>query len=688
MPARPRAPARLILDHRPRAGHRRRWPRWLLLLPLTGLLLAALLLPGSPVRLTAVPGALATLLAALPRASPEPPPVPPRQRFLAAEAALAADDLETFAALAAGLQDYPLWPYLRAAELTRDLSAAEPAAIQTFLDTYGGSTPAELVRRPWLAHLARQQRWPAFLAAYRDNGSLARTCLQRRALLATGRPDAAFAELAAIYLTGRSLPNACDPLFAAWFAGGGLAPDLVWARIELALARGNTGVAAFQGRYLPAAQQPWLEHLVALHRLPRQLPNLVGEVAAISDPARRDTILGHGLERLARTDPAAAVAAWATLTQRSEPSRRLREQAQVAIGAALARQGDAQALGWLAELEPSADNLDLQRQRLRAALDLTAWGPLADWAAALPADAGDLGEWQYWRGRALLQQGDLRAAAHAFAAAAGARSLWGFLAADLLGRPPALGHRPVPGADPADLGDDGVARRIAELRALGREDAVQREWRDLSAGLNGDQLLAAAGFAAELGLANDAIMALVRADYWDDLELRFPLAHRDLVTAAAASHALPADWIFAVIRQESAFRPGVASHAGAVGLMQLMPATAAEVARRAGRSPPGRAALTDPALNIDLGSRYLAAMRARFHNHPLPATAAYNAGPGAVRRWLPETPLAGDLWMVRIPYRETRDYVRLVLMYQVIYRDRLGLPPLRPWAMMRPVGRA
>lgn len=677
---------RLILDHRPRAGRRRRWPRLLVLLCVGAGLLAVLLLPGSPVRLMPPPEAwLTALRAGLAEPVAEPTALL-RERFLAAEAAWADDDLETFTALAADLQDYPLWPYLRANQLTRDLRTADPALIGEFLATYGASTPAELVRRPWLALLARQQRWADFLAAYRDNGSVARACLQRRALHATGRPGA-FAALDAVYLTARSLPDACDPLFAAWFDAGGLTTDLVWARIELALARGNTGVAAFQRRYLPSAEQPWLEQLLVLHREPQRLMALSEEIVAIPDPDPRDALLGHGLARLARVDAPAASAAWTALTERLQPSRRLREQTTVAIGSGFTRHDEAQALAWLDDLEPRADNLDLQVQRLQSALALTAWDRLAEWAAALPADAGDLGEWRYWQGRALLQQGELRAAAHAFAAAAEARSLWGFLAADLLGRPPALGHRPVPVVDPAALGDPGLPARLAELQALGRTAAIRREWRDLSGGLHGDALRAAAALASQLGLHHDAIMALVRADDWDDLTLRFPLAYRDLVSAAASAHGLPADWIFAVIRQESAFQPGVASPAGAVGLMQLMPATAAEVARRAGRDAPGRTALTDPALNIDLGSRYLAQMRARFRNHPLPATAAYNAGPGAVRRWLPETPLAGDLWMVRIPYRETREYVRRVLMYQVIYRDRLGLPPLRPWAMMRPVGR-
>jgi hypothetical protein len=78
-------------------------------------------------------------------------------------------------------------------------------------------------------------------------------------------------------------------------------------------------------------------------------------------------------------------------------------------------------------------------------------------------------------------------------------------------------------------------------------------------------------------------------------------------------------------------------------------------------------------------------MRRRFGGDTLLATAAYNAGPGAVRRWLPARPMAADLWMSEIPYRETRDYVRRVLTYRVIYAHKLGRDRFRIGGLLRPV---
>jgi len=577
------------------------------------------------------------------------------------------------------------------ADLESRLEVADAKEVNRFLSRHQGSVAAERLRELWLRRLVRERRWSDYLAAHVDNGSTERDCWHRRALLGTGQPVAAFAGLADLYLTGRSLPSDCDPLFAIWSEVGGLRSELVWARIERALYAGNPGVAAFQARYLPAEQEPWLELMLAVHRRPSLLLEEAITSERVADATRRQQILVYGLQRLAAESPSTAEQLRASIGAAEQLPALLAERADAAVGKALALAGDLRGLEYLAQLEPRIDNQDLQLQRLRIALRLRAWQQLADWSEALPPAADELGKWRYWRGKALLQVAtdpmDRAAAAHAFAAAAEERTLWGFLAAELIGRPPALKHRPVPvqrRALKALLRSDAIAR-MQTLKALGRDTEVRREWLELVRLMPREQKLVAAAAAAQLGLANESILALSQAAYWDDLDLRFPLAYADQARTAATQQGLPLDWVYAVIRQESAFDPDIASHAGAIGLMQLMPPTAREVALKSGLPEPERLDLIDPALNIALGTAYLAQMQQRFDGHPLLASAAYNAGPTAVSRWLPEAPMAGDLWLTEIPYRETRQYVRRVLTYRVFYRHRLGLPPLRVGALLRRV---
>jgi hypothetical protein len=129
------------------------------------------------------------------------------------------------------------------------------------------------------------------------------------------------------------------------------------------------------------------------------------------------------------------------------------------------------------------------------------------------------------------------------------------------------------------------------------------------------------------------------------------------IALAADTYAIDRLLLTALVRQESNFQPAVTSRSGARGLTQLMPGTARELGLRVSRRVDQR---TDPVLNLDAGARYLRQQLDTFRNVRL-ALAAYNAGPGAVRR------------SRGIPrYRETRQYVRLVLRHMAGYRSELA----------------
>ena len=113
----------------------------------------------------------------------------------------------------------------------------------------------------------------------------------------------------------------------------------------------------------------------------------------------------------------------------------------------------------------------------------------------------------------------------------------------------------------------------------------------------------------------------------------------------------------------------VKSPAGALGLMQVMPATAQLTARRAGIRYRGSSDLLDPSTNVTIGSRYMRMMLDDFQQNRILAAAAYNAGPGRVRQWLRRLPdkVEHDRFVETIPFRETRQYVQNVLSFAVVY---------------------
>ena len=164
---------------------------------------------------------------------------------------------------------------------------------------------------------------------------------------------------------------------------------------------------------------------------------------------------------------------------------------------------------------------------------------------------------------------------------------------------------------------------------------------------------------------------------WDKASLPlwaagYPLAYSDLVARETAANGLSEGLIYSLIRAESGFSPAIKSPAGAIGLMQLMPATAKATAREKGAFNPQQ--LTLPEYNIKLGTRHFRDLLKDFDGDVIYSIAAYNAGAAAVDRWRKNTRgLKMDEFVESIPYQETRDYVKKVFASAATYRQLYGV---------------
>lgn len=269
---------------------------------------------------------------------------------------------------------------------------------------------------------------------------------------------------------------------------------------------------------------------------------------------------------------------------------------------------------------------------------------------------------------------------------AAADALWSELAID---RTPATGLPAEPSREL--LASDGFARAKVLLRA-GLGELASRELAAL--GIDGTAPGADAKWLAAYLLdgAGDPVHAhdILRrripefAHAWPTGPARrkwlvaFPRPYRDSVTAAATEHALPEALVYAIVREESGFAPRVESWANAVGLTQLMPATARRFGAPLGLTVTPES-LREPATNLRIGTAFLAFLSARFAQSPLLVAAGYNAGETAVKRWLDAHPGAElDELVESIPYDETRGYAKRVTAswatYHALYGD--GTLPL------------
>jgi len=312
----------------------------------------------------------------------------------------------------------------------------------------------------------------------------------------------------------------------------------------------------------------------------------------------------------------------------------------------------------------------LTELRLRWAIEEQDWPGLLDISQRLSARESAEPLWQYWRARALEVQG-LRLEAEAlYAQVATHRSYYGFLAADRLGLPYSFNEErtPAPESFPQQLLP--AALRVQELQALDESRLALAEWSHVLPRVDRDSRRALASLAAQRNWWRLAIDAANESGSWNALELRFPLAYTEEFRRRAAGLSLPASELMAIARRESAFFPAARSPAGARGLMQLLPSTARGLARSSGLR--GNALdLYQVDANITLGSTYYGQLLERFDGNRAVALAAYNAGPSRVQHWVGKG-LPLDAWIETIPYRETRDYVKAVLAYSVVFDHRLG----------------
>lgn len=602
-----------------------------------------------------------------------------QEKFLTAEKAIKQGDLKTFSELKKQLQNYPLLPYLEYLELTQNLDQTSTQAIDNYLKKYHGD-PSE-IRLRWtiLFHLAKAENWPEFLNYYEENSNRRLQCHRLTALIKTNKAKQAYKIAEPLWLTASSLPEACDDAFGLIHKAGQLKPEWVWKRMNLIRGKRSkkrAGLMRYMGKLLPAKHRSYHQLWMASLGSPEKV---VQSQQLNQQHVSRGDLLVHSIARLGWRNRDLALRTWRKALKNNWLDSKQQRRVQSELGYPLYRRNHPRATAFFDQVKDCHKHYGLCNLRLRHALRQRNWPIIIKWYETLPKSKQDDERWGYWYARALQKTGKSAQAMEQFKKVAEDRSYYGFLAADKAG----VKYR----IDPNNLKFNqqqlkqitelaGI-KRAKELYQLNRDYQARREWDWAIKEQNKEGLKMAAVVAKNWGWSNKAITTLLKTKYWDDLEIRFPLEHRKLVMAEAKRYGISPAWIFAVIRQESSFVTKARSPVGAMGLMQLMPATARSVARSLKIRRPGTAQILQPELNIRLGSRYLKTLYDKFSHRVILATPSYNAGPHRTLRWLPNKAVPADLWVEDIAFDETRLYVQRVMSYIRLYEHRLGMKPLK-----------
>lgn len=606
-----------------------------------------------------------------------------RAAFRAAYAA--AQNGQDWRALAQGLASYPLYPYLEAAALQHDIKTAPATQVDAYLKQYAGMIPAEDVRKAELNWLAQQKDWTGFQHFYRPGLGDTLDCDALQANLAQGKPLDFDRDLATLWQKTR-LPSACTPVLDAAAAQGLLTPQRVWDRIERAAKAGNAATIEQSAGWLGGAEADAARRMAEAIRSP---VTLLRKAATFADTVRNREAVSLALIHLARRDSAQAQSDWQSLSKRFAFDQDQRDRVLAALALYNAVDFGPNALAQLAAL-PAAAQTDATREwRVRVAVAQGDWKAAETAIKALTPEEMQHDEWRFWKARIAQKLGHTAAALDDYTALAQQATFYGFLAADRANLPysicPATITPDAPIIDQVES-DPGLVRAF-EFFALDMLPDARREWNRAFADLTPQQQRQAAALASRRGWVDRAVFAFGKTGDLKYYALRFPLADKQRVIAAAHNAGIDPSWAFAIIRAETAWQTDAQSGANARGLMQLLPGTAKLVSRRSGLPYDGADSLYDPAINIPLGTQYLANLAMRFNGSPWLASAAYNAGPGNAQRWVDAR---GNLdpaaFILTIPFNETRDYVTRVMSFATIYGWRLHGEPIPVSARLPAIG--
>ncbi|MCW9012232.1 MAG: transglycosylase SLT domain-containing protein, partial [Gammaproteobacteria bacterium] len=592
-----------------------------------------------------------------------------RQLFRQAEQAFKSRRYTQFNRLRNQLADYPLYPYLEYKNLSRKLASLDKQQIDNFLEKNDGTVIANRFRRTLINYYARHKRWHELLDVYQLPASTSQQCKYLQALMHTGRQEEAFPQIEKLWLVGKSQPKACDSLFKSWDAAGLRTEELVLERIVLAMKKSKYRLARFLSKSLNTADRQLVNQWIKIHHK----PELAGSLQLAESHPLHSTIMLHAIRRMSRKDPDQAGELWYELNTRFTFSTEETYRAYQYVGLAMARQHHPDAALWLASIPAGypGSSAYVNEWLIRTAIRQANWPQVVSAIENLPLKKQARLRWQFWWAYANDQLGNDIEAEATYRYLSGKRSYYGFLAADRLHLPYAFENNPldINTRELLSIHQYPETLRAHELFKLGKVSDSRREWLSLVSSLTEKQKLAASKLAQLWEWHDRAIVTMGQTKYRDDIALRFPMPLQNEVETYSQKRSIESAWTYAIIRRESAFMADAKSPVGALGLMQIMPGTARNVARNLQVRYRGRHSLLGADTNIKLGTGYLEQMLDRLDSQTVLATAAYNAGPRRVESWLPESqPMNAIRWIETIPFTETREYVSNVLAYTIIYQ--------------------
>lgn len=573
----------------------------------------------------------------------------------------------------AELKHYPLYHYLIIKEVRNTHSQYSNSQISEIVSRVDVPLPGKFSRW-WLKRLRDDKDWHLIIKHFANATGTETRCTYALAVMRSKSREVAMQEIKPLWLVSRSQPEQCDPLFERALKKGYIDNDLIWQRILLTQRGNQSGMTKYLTSLLSSQEiKTWADRLQRVHRNPQSV--IRKNLTKWSRSPYGRNVITHGMVRLTRKDSDKGVSFWRELKSKNPNTVKHLSETELQIAQILGWRRHQNAYRWLAGLPDSLLDSSLMQLMVRNALASENWPQVLKAINQLAPEDANRTEWRYWRAVALDKTGKRQEAKTILKTLASQRDFYGLLAADQLNLEYSLtpdSQRFNSNQMRALLKSEPNLARIREWLALRKPYSARRELNHLKNTHKDDAdfWIQVANLFHNWGWYDGAIRAAFISGRADDLqlELTHPSPYINYVRREAIRSSVPQHWIYGIMRQESLFVHDIRSGAGAIGLMQLLPSTARNVAKRNGLKRPSIGDLSNASLNIRLGTTYFRRLLNQLDGNPVYSLAGYNAGPRRVTRWQ-ETIRASDpaAWVESIPFTETRNYIKKILVNFIVY---------------------
>ena len=477
-------------------------------------------------------------------------------------------------------QNYLLAPYADYWLMLITLSNSDKDLVKEFLFRYPDYPFTDRVRVEWLKSLGKRQDWDSF---FEELPNLKREDIAVNCYALEGRARKgdvlALTEGKVLWMTSAEQPMNCEALFDLMQASKVLTQDDVWARFRIVMQDGKMPLA----KAIAERDATVVKAELKLIDLVYKNPQVVLEKKSIPFKSHLGRALNlYAIDKLAKSQLDTGLNAWAKYMPQFEADEQVYMWGRLAMRAA--RRHDVNALSLYSKVKNSDLDPDELAWKVRTALLDKNWNLVLATIGDMDLQQQDEQVWRYWKARAYKEQGAISKANAILVLLAREHTYYGLLAEEELGEvlsAPLMNYVPSEAEVTAVQNQPAIARAL-ELQRLDMRWESRVEWAWATKDYDDRQLIAAAELAMRQSWYDVAINTAEKTKFIHNFVLRYPVPYRETVKNFSKENGLDEAWVYGLTRQESRFVSYAKSGVGASGLIQVMPATAAWIAKKTG----------------------------------------------------------------------------------------------------------